>query len=141
MLSQSVSRNWSFAIASIFLISTCSCRSAAETLSQELSEIASWAAAVHKAGEKWMAGDVPTHYAAHTFRVAEQALEDESGNLQSLQMTDDIRARVLENLLNIKNITHSMQDAVRQGDRIELGKAIENLATEEQAIAFLMNGN
>ena len=95
----------------------------------------SWAATAHMVGEAWLGGAVPNPYARRTLQTAEQTLSEQRATLeQSSSLTDERRAKALEQLQNLEAIVEGMQEAVQTGDRASMGQRIEQLASQEQAL-------
>lgn len=130
----------SFFLLLLSALSLASCsRSAAHEFSTEMQTATSWAATAQMAGEAWLGGAVPTHYAERTIETAKETLLDTRETLEQLSsIPRDQRAKAREHLQNLTAKIEEMRTAIRSGDRARVRQQLQQLAVQKQAFMTFM---
>jgi hypothetical protein len=135
------SLNWSLVFASLFLASGCGSGTWAHGVAEELKTVSSWAATSHMVGDAWMAGSVPTSYAAQTLFGVQQQLQEERRRILSRSIPAETRGAVLRQLDSLEATINQMLTVVRRGDRRALAQPIGQLSAAEEALVSLAKGS
>jgi molecular chaperone GrpE (heat shock protein) len=119
----------------VCLGTACSKSNPSEALQKELKRVVSWIETTRAVGEAFKNGSVPPAYAARTFQTAQKNLQQEIENIQSLSISESIKADLLSKLQQFENSLGQAEQAVGNSDRQALEQTLSQMTTAGKAFA------
>jgi hypothetical protein len=111
------------------LTTSCSQKTSAEDMQQELDTLTSWAATAHMVGEAWASNSVPKTYAQQTLKTTREKLQQEIGTLSKASIPSLQRQTILKSLEQLQATIGQMSTAVAHKDRTALTTQLKQLST------------
>lgn len=106
-----------------------------EQLQGEINTAYSWTATAQMAAEAWERGAVPHAYVRRTLETAQENLQETADALKETEeIPADQKSQAEEQIANLQQTIAQMQAAVERGDKGSLGKSVDQLIKQKQAL-------
>jgi hypothetical protein len=94
----------------------------------------SWGATAQRAGEAWLAGEVPRTYARRTARAAREALVDQRATLREDAGAVENAAALAERIDALARSVRQLEAGLAEQDREAVARALTELETVTRAV-------